>query len=85
MTLNNGDCASLIEHWNGAGWKAVETPNGGCLSDASARTSTDVWAVGSGRLGMPNGTIMHWDGVAWSIVQDPDAGALSGVSIVPAR
>jgi hypothetical protein len=83
-TLESGDCATLIEHWKGTRWEAVNAPNGGCLADVSARSSSDVWAVGSGRLGMPNGTIMHWDGHAWSIVEDPDAGPLGGVSIVPA-
>jgi hypothetical protein len=84
-TLDDGDCATLIEHWNGARWKAVRSPNGGCLADVSARSANDVCAVGSGRvLGAPDGTIMHRDGGAWSIVEDPDAGALSGVAIVPA-
>jgi hypothetical protein len=82
-TRENGECASLIEHWNGTKWKVVHPPDGGCLADVSARSATDVWAVGSGRLGAPNGTIMHWDGSAWTIVSDPNAGALNGVAVVP--
>ena len=35
----------------------------GGLADVSAASSTDAWAVGSGR---PGRLILHWNGTAWS-------------------
>jgi hypothetical protein len=41
----------LIEHWNGAGWTTVPSPNPGTGSNAvfegvSAGSPTNVWSVG---------------------------------------
>ncbi len=61
---------SLIEHWNGTRWSVVATPSGGAgnLLGVSARSSTDVWAVGNAGS---NQVIEHWNGVSWSVVTDP--------------
>lgn len=65
---------TLIESWDGSAWSIVPSPNQGDddngLSDVSAISSTDVWAVGyyvSG-IGVAQTLTEHWDGSAWQIV-----------------
>jgi hypothetical protein len=83
---DSGACIPLIEHWNGSRWSQVPAPDGvGCLSDVHAVSSQDVWAVGSGPLGLQGGTILHWDGSSWSVAPDPSVGSLAGVGAVPAH
>ncbi|MFL5735278.1 MAG: S-layer homology domain-containing protein, partial [Chloroflexia bacterium] len=64
---------TLIEHWDGATWSAVPSPNTGAgsnqLSSVAARSPNDVWAVGyydSLSRGYQS-LVEHWDGTAWSI------------------
>jgi hypothetical protein len=41
---------TLIQHWDGASWSLVPSPNsatGGYLAAVAALSSTNVWAVGS--------------------------------------
>src|SRR5438552_1462374 len=61
--------APLIEHWNGVAWRLVQSPQpeGGssALTDVSAISSTDAWAVGYDSKGPP---IQHWNGSAWTRV-----------------
>jgi hypothetical protein len=83
-TQDNGDCAPLIEHWDGTRWTQVVAPAGvGCLSDVEAVTADDAWAVGSGPLGFEGGTILHWDGIAWAVSPDPEVGSLAAVDAAP--
>jgi hypothetical protein len=85
LTLESGGCAPLIEHWDGVRWSRVRVPTkGGCLADVHVVSSDDVWAVGSGPLGLDGGTIWHWDGVRWSMAPDPEIGVLKAVSAPPA-
>jgi hypothetical protein len=82
-----------IEHFDGRTWKIVKAPHPAQDSDGlstilrsvSARTTNDIWAVGSA-----NGTpvSLHWNGTAWSLVPVPVvAGSTStdpgGVVAVP--
>jgi hypothetical protein len=72
------------------GWTVETVPQTGnniLLLGASARTSTDAWAVGEqfGAAGQapPPPVSYHWNGTAWSLVPTPTLGvssALRGVS-----
>jgi hypothetical protein len=58
-------------------WTVVQTPNpgyyGNILHGLSARTPSDVWAVGVKATETSNDTLaMHWDGSQWSAVQTPN-------------
>jgi hypothetical protein len=72
------------------GWTVETVPQTGnntLLLGASARTSTDAWAVGQQFAGAgqapPPPISYHWNGTAWSLVPTPTLGvssALRGVS-----
>ena len=75
---------TLIEHWNGTAWSIVPSPTPGAypiLSGVAARTSNDVYAVGSNMPsvngGVQQGLIMHWNGSNWAADSDPTAGTFS--------
>lgn len=71
---------TLIEHWDGASWSIVPSPNPPSayseveLDAVFALAANDVWAVGYGDN--PSGTVSpaditlieHWNGATWSIV-----------------
>src|SRR5205807_1458509 len=67
-----GVAQSLIEHWDGSVWSIVSpnvSPNDNYLQAISARTPTDIWAVGYYRTG--TGTpfqtlILHYNGTQWT-------------------
>jgi len=64
----------LVEHWDGASWSMVPTPNVGAfdgLNAVSAASDNAVWAVGSSDDGR---ITERWDGTAWKVV-GPVAGA----------
>lgn len=68
---------TLIEHWDGAAWTVVPSPNPGTnaneLEDVVAVSSNNVWAVGyytaSGNSSLS--VILHWDGTSWTQVASP--------------
>lgn len=68
-----GDSTTLTEHWDGAGWKVIPSPNEGAFSDVLAGVSvisfSDVWAVGW--TDYQRALIEHWNGSAWSVVPSP--------------
>jgi hypothetical protein len=85
--------STLVGHWDGSSWTQVPSPSPGpnfnMLSAVSARSSTDVWAVGnynpsSASRGQRETLILHWDGSRWSQVPSPSPGPrksfLSGVT-----
>src|SRR5579859_3924011 len=88
---------ALIEHWNGASWNVVKSPNPGSdvniLRGVTAISANDVWAVGSyisGGISGPTRTLIeHWNGASWSVVESPSPGAhgnaLGGVSAISAN
>lgn len=62
---------TLVEHWNGAVWRVVPSPNPLLVSDhlegVTALSSHDVWAVGTG--GATGQTLAeHWNGTRWTVV-----------------
>jgi hypothetical protein len=78
-----GPGSTLIEHWDGTEWTAVEHPdppvkvNGNYLYNVSAISTEDVWAVGTGQdpqTGFWIGITEHWDGAAWNVVQAQNPG-----------
>lgn len=77
----------LIEHWNGAQWSLVPSPNthssGGLLA-VSAVSPNDIWAVGfAGTRTLTE----HWNGSSWRIVASPSTGQsdiLEGVQALSA-
>jgi hypothetical protein len=87
---------TLVEHWNGATWSIVASPNPPNVLDAallsvSCPTTTDCYAVGSSIPDIPASAleekplIEHWNGTTWSIVSSPSptgatVSALGGVS-----
>ena len=77
---------SLVEHWNGSGWRRVASPNpGGTASSGSgtnlqavsAVSAKDLWVVG-GYLDPASGAdrtlIWHGDGKRWTRVSSPSPG-----------
>ncbi len=77
---NNGSAyQSLIEHWNGASWSIVSSPNTSgtqfnTLHDVTCVSAADCWAVGYSSTGSAYETlIQRWDGTSWSIVDSPNA------------
>ena len=73
------------------GWSVVTVPQTGnntILTGASARTSTDAWAVGEqfGAAGQapPPPVSYHWNGTAWSLVATPALGVSSSLLSVSA-
>jgi len=74
-----GPYHTLIEHWNGTGWKQVPSPSpgiiGNTLSAVAATSATNAWAVGRYASTRPTPTlalIEHWNGTAWKQVPSPD-------------
>ncbi len=71
---------TLIEHWDGATWTIVPSPNKGpfpnSLSAVTASAPDDVWAVGTWfTKAFDDRTLtLHWDGTAWRRVKSPNAG-----------
>ena len=67
--------STLIEHWNGAQWLVVPSPNPSStinlLEAVAAVAANDVWAVGFAARTPNSILIMHWNGVAWSVTPNP--------------
>jgi hypothetical protein len=75
---------TLIEHWDGASWTVVTSPNVGPnsvyqsnrLEGIAAVSPTDIWAFGSYFAANGSGhqmtLLLHWDGSAWSVAPSPN-------------
>ena len=62
-------------------WSSVgAAPGPGGLTDVSALSADEVWAVGpDGEVGAGSHTVVqHWDGVTWDLVPSPDASTAEG-------
>ena len=72
---------TLIEHWNGEGWKLVPSPNAGGtagldeLDGVAATSPSNAWAVGQYWNGRAQRTLIeHWNGERWALVSSPNPG-----------
>jgi hypothetical protein len=63
---------TVIEHWDGASWRVVPSPDAGQddaeLHGVAASSKDDVWAVGAHGA---RTLVEHWNGRSWSIVPSP--------------
>ena len=71
---------TLVEHWDGKKWSVVPSPNSGSGENtflgATARSKTDIWAVGyRNDPGHRRTLTEHWNGAKWSIVTSPSVGS----------
>lgn len=70
---------TLIQHWDGASWQIVSSPNvttteDNVLLEVACASATDCWAVGSSISAEVQRTlILRWDGTSWSIVASPNS------------
>ncbi len=80
---NSTEQQTLIEHWNGATWTIVKSPNlanGNDLFAIAAISATDIWAAGVygynlGKTPVTRTLIEHWNGTVWTVVQSPNPGS----------
>lgn len=85
---------TLIEHWDGAAWSVIPSPNvpgttNNRLYGAAVVNGdqNDIWAFGQWRQGTGNWKTltMRWDGIQWSVVPSPNVGIesplLGGVAV----
>ncbi len=68
-----GATQTLTVHWNGTKWATVKSPDPSAstnnLFGASARTSTDAWAVGfyiNSKTKATDTLALHWNGTKWT-------------------
>jgi hypothetical protein len=64
---------TLIEHWDGASWRIVPSPNPGManiLEGVAAASAKDVWAVGYQWISWSDWIplLLHYDGTSWSAI-----------------
>lgn len=82
----NGADRTLVEHWNGANWSVIASPNVGSgnnsLEAVTAISATNMWAVGlfNMKKDVSQPLIEHWDGVRWQVVSGPEVKNSTGVA-----
>jgi hypothetical protein len=76
-TGSGGIEQTFVEHWDGASWTPVDSPNSSTtqlneLNHLKCNSASDCWAVGHFNDGQrDNALIQHWDGFVWGIVNSP--------------
>jgi hypothetical protein len=83
--VGNDGHAALIEHWDGTAWTRVTVPDpnagtiyGSRLTAISARTASDIWAIGTYANPAPAPDslyALHFDGTAWRQVAMAQTGS----------
>ncbi len=78
-TNPGGQSAPVADRWNGVRLRPSSLPSGltGFLSDASAPTAGDIWAVSD-----YGGYVLHWDGKVWRVARRWSRGQITGVTAV---
>ncbi len=77
---SNYQTRALIESWDGIRWRVDDNPQPGAAGDqlyaVSARSPSDVWAVGNqqGTDGRFETLVEHWNGIHWAVVASPNPG-----------
>jgi len=72
------DAQTLIEHFNGAGWTIVSSPNTSTgqrnlLLSVTCAATTDCWSAGYYNNGTRDQTLIeHFNGTAWKVERSPD-------------
>ena len=79
---NTGGVAqTLTEHWDGAQWSVVTSPNpgtgGNTLFGVAAISANSVWAVGITISTSEQPLVEHWNGSRWSVVTSPSLPSLN--------
>ncbi len=81
--------STLVDHWNGATWTQVASPNPGkapvsdALNAISVVSASDAWAVGSAMSGgVTSALIEHWTGGKWVPVASPKPGGDTSQSLL---
>jgi hypothetical protein len=76
--MANGNEQTLVEHYDGANWNPVSSPNPGGtgrdneLVDVTATSGSDIWATGSYYTNPThNAFALHWNGSSWAAVTLP--------------
>jgi hypothetical protein len=72
--IQSGSLTPLTLRWNGTSWVSMTLPATGstALTGVDARTSSDVWAVGSSsNAGEAQPYVAHFDGTSWRHVATP--------------
>jgi hypothetical protein len=86
-TNTNAVGPTLIEHWDGASWSIVtspnvpETPQHNQLYGVTCSSASECWAVGSTQNNYQT-LIERWDGASWSIVASPNTTRPNSLSAV---
>jgi hypothetical protein len=80
--VGNSPSGPLIAHWDGTAWTITPSPAPGTLTGITARSASDVWAVGY--TTGPQTLTLHWDGTAWTTVSSPNVGTASQLTSVSA-
>jgi hypothetical protein len=75
---------TLVEQWNGSGWRLVPSPSfpsvqadvspGSGVYGVTAISPYNIWAVGATATAeyTDKNLVMHWDGTSWTIVPSPN-------------
>jgi hypothetical protein len=97
VAVGNHGSGTLVEFWNGTGWRFVVSPNPGnysglsgvsCSSDRSCvAVGNYSYGTGSAASTLSRTLIESWNGTAWAVVPGPGPSVayLYGVSCVSAR
>jgi hypothetical protein len=85
-----GGTRTLVQHWDGAEWSIVPSPNLGfdadhtTLTDVAAIAPDDAWAVGTFQTAdypyTREPVVLHWDGTEWASVDTECEPGLDGLS-----
>jgi hypothetical protein len=81
-----GDVRTLVAEWTSSGWSARQSDNldtyaSGYVTDFTAVSDTDVWALAHGRF---EPISLHWDGSRWTPIVFADIGHIIGLTAISA-
>ena len=71
----------LVEHWDGTSWTIVFSTRIGALNSVSARTGSDVWAVGNSGNSR-EAVAVHWDGHYWDFTKPVSLGSTNRTGVI---